>query len=358
MSSVSRLVLPVAIGLITLAAPALPAALAANHTPANEWESSTKSVSNGPYTADATVRTGSRSIELKTTVRGSEEGKNHEAPPAPRSASLTTGQPSGDRGSRGTGGPTTPAGSSGTTADGDTTPPGSRSWFDERGNQYLPLDNGQTLLTTNGPGKPRDPFTTILPRRAPDPPLEAVVETGGAVDGEIEAVARGVALELRDEIRLPDMQIKANPGLGVVALPSWFWVEGYRGETLGASRAVTIPREACSTDAVGVQTCVDASINFTVEVRVSPSRYEWAFGDGGSLATRSLGQAYPNESDIQHRYEFSSRGATEGFPLVLRATFAAEFSVNGASEALPPVGRTYEARHQVREVQSILLAGR
>jgi hypothetical protein len=92
-----------------------------------------------------------------------------------------------------------------------------------------------------------------------------------------------------------------------------------------------------------------------VQVKVSPSRYEWSFGDGKTITTQSLGKAYPAESDIKHTYEYSSLRFSEGFPIKVTVEFAAEYRVNnGSANALPSIQRSYEASYRVQEAQAIL----
>ena len=89
-----------------------------------------------------------------------------------------------------------------------------------------------------------------------------------------------------------------------------------------------------------------------------PSRYDWSFGDGGNLTSQSLGKPYPAESDVQHKYEFSSLRYRAGFPVRLTVTFAAEFRVNGgAPQGLPPMRRTWGSDFRVQEIQPVLTAG-
>lgn len=192
-----------------------------------------------------------------------------------------------------------------------------------------------------------------------DPPAEAAPQAapqprggGGGVD------PREVALDTLDQVPLPDIRIRTNPSLGLVAMPGWFWVEGYDGRPFGLSRTVDIPAEVGAEVPVDVVPADDPrrrGSSYTVEVRVWASRYEWNFGDGSSLVAQSLGRPYPAESDIKHTYEFSSLRFPGGFPVRLTVDFAAEFRVNGgAPQPLPPVRRTYEAGYRVQEVQPVL----
>jgi hypothetical protein len=184
---------------------------------------------------------------------------------------------------------------------------------------------------------------------------------GGSQSGTVAGRSinvREIALEVLDHVPLPDVGIQTNPALGLVALPAWFWVEGYDGGTLGGSRTVGLPPE------VGADVPVDEvpandpgrrGTSLTVEVHLRPTSYEWDFGDGTTRTSQSLGQKYPRESDIQHIYEHSSLRSPNGFPVRLTIEFAAEFQVNGgAPEPLPTIRRTYESRYRVQEIQAVL----
>lgn len=167
-----------------------------------------------------------------------------------------------------------------------------------------------------------------------------------------------VALDLFGHVPMPDIQLRANPALGLVALPGWFWVEGYDGSPFGASRTVVVPPEVGDNVPLTVVPADDPRrqpTSFTVSVRVWPARYEWRFGDGGGLVATSLGRPYPGESEIKHAYERSSLQHPDGFPVSLTVEFAAEFSVDGGGgQGLPSIIRTYELGYRVQEIQSVL----
>ena len=173
---------------------------------------------------------------------------------------------------------------------------------------------------------------------------------------------REVALDILAHVPLPDVRLRMSPGLGLVALPTWFWAEGYDGAAFGDGRTVSIPPEVDASVPVDVVPADDprrGGASFSVEVRVWPSRYEWAFGDGAIATTTSLGRPYPAESDVQHTYQRSSLGFPGGYPVRLTAEFAAEFRVNGgAPQGLPSVRRTYEAAVRVQEIQPVLVRPR
>jgi hypothetical protein len=168
-----------------------------------------------------------------------------------------------------------------------------------------------------------------------------------------------VALDVYAHVPLPDIKLRASPDLGLVAVPGWFWVEGYDGSSFGASRTVQLPPEIGPEVPFTEVPATDPrrqGSSFTVTVRVWPVGYSWSFGDSGGLETASLGQSYPATSDIQHSYEYSSLRHPEGFPVTMTAHFAAEYTVNGgAPQGLPGMQRTYALSYRVRELQGILV---
>jgi hypothetical protein len=190
------------------------------------------------------------------------------------------------------------------------------------------------------------------------PPLPADVRPPGG--GGIEP--REVALDILSHIPLPDIKLRMSPAVGLVALPSWYWVEGYDGRPFGESRTVDIPPEVSAQVPFTLVPADDPrrrGRSFTVEVRVRGSRYDWSFGDGKSLSGSSLGRPYPAESDVQHTYEHSSLPFPGGFPVRMTAEFSAEYRVDGGgSQGLPAVRRTYEAGFRVQEIQTVLVGGR
>jgi hypothetical protein len=181
-----------------------------------------------------------------------------------------------------------------------------------------------------------------------------------------------VSRSLVQEVRLPDISLRTNPTQGVVAVPTWFWAEGYRGETLGDSRTVSADHDECRTvetpDPDGgppsrSHECRTVTETTTVIVRVEPTDYQWSFGDGGGheargpdgLGTPFLGVAWP--STVQHMFEYSSFGFPDGFPIRLTVTFAASFQVNGGPwQGLGDLSRTYAGSHVVRQIEPLRVA--
>lgn len=157
-----------------------------------------------------------------------------------------------------------------------------------------------------------------------------VVEEPGGPSVDPLTLARG----LLDQIPLPTIRLRFNPDTGLVALPSWFWIEGYDGEPIRRLSRLG---------------------NYVVEVELAPSSYRWSFGDGATLATKSVGKPYPQESDVRHTYERSSLGAGGSFAVTMELTFLVRFRVNGGGwQTLAPIARSYSAPYPVQQVQSIL----
>jgi hypothetical protein len=197
-----------------------------------------------------------------------------------------------------------------------------REWFE----QEAPLHPGELpwiVRCDNG-------FFGIvwLPVDTQPADINIVVVQGDSVDPAT------VAAELRDQVPVPNIAIGVNPTTGLVAVPSWFWIEGYDGAPIVAS------------DTLG---------DVTVEVEITPAGYRWSFGDGATLETTTLGQAYPQESDIRHTYEQSSLGVGGSFAVTVKITFSARYRVNGGPwQPLEPITRSFTAAYPVQQLQSIL----
>ncbi len=105
-----------------------------------------------------------------------------------------------------------------------------------------------------------------------DAPSAPDVVVGTPPTPGVDPVA--VAEALYGFIPLPPITLEANPGTGLVAMPSWFWVEGYGGETL-----------------YGAETLGST----TVEVEVAPEHTD------GSLATARTSPRTRSANPIRRR---------------------------------------------------------
>jgi hypothetical protein len=199
-----------------------------------------------------------------------------------------------------------------------------RSWFESEAPQH-PNQSPWVVNCTNG-------YINIvwLPNAASSSNVTVVVDTGAAVD----PVA--VAANLLDQVPVPTIKIGVNPAPGLVALPSWFWIEGYDGAPITISRSL-------------------ASV--TVEVQITPTSYRWSFGDGAKLETTTLGRPYPATSEIRHTYEQSSLAAGGKFTVTVDLTFSARYRVSGGAwQSLDPISRSFTSPYPVQQLQSILTA--
>ncbi len=145
---------------------------------------------------------------------------------------------------------------------------------------------------------------------------------------------RDIAMHLRDEMPVPNVAVEMNPSQGLVGTESWFWMQGYRGTPL-----------TNSTDAFGELVQVEARV----------TRYDWSFGDGMTLTSDTLGQAYPARSEVRHVYESSSAGFANGYEVDVSFIFAVRYRVAGGGWIeLPDITRTARANYLVRESQSVI----
>lgn len=202
-----------------------------------------------------------------------------------------------------------------------------------------------------------------------------------------------LAVRMEADLPPPDLRIGMNPALGMVAVPTWFWVEGYDGGVLSQSESVLEAHENCQVGPVrdahgevvlGVDArpevqrdCTVETTTFTVDVRLWPGHLQWDFGDnhsraigchgvgdcGDALGVPFVDPSHP--SPIQHPYVWSSlgvNGAQDAYAVKLGITFAAQYQVmvSGSGtgtegwRSLPERELTWTASHQVQEAQAVL----
>jgi hypothetical protein len=177
--------------------------------------------------------------------------------------------------------------------------------------------------------------------------------------------AWSLALSAESEAPAPPITLKANPDPGVVAIPSWFWVQGYDGQVITHSKTQHASHTECQL-LNGVPDCRTVDDSVTVTVHLKPVSYTWDFGDGraGSRRTFSpsvgLGRPYTDplhESPVNWSYEFDSRDFVSGFPVKLTISFAGSFEANGSgSQPLRPRDVTWTTGLVMRQVQTINVA--
>lgn len=150
------------------------------------------------------------------------------------------------------------------------------------------------------------------------------------------------AKKLLDALPVPRARIGMNPSLGMVNVPTFFWMEwdgGYDGAPI--EQSVTVLGE-------------------TVGVTVAPTGYDWDFGDPESdedrMSSDTPGEPWPAESEIRYVYNQASTAAPDGYEVRVAISWKAEWSAGGASkgELRKMVGDGASARHRVQELQSVL----
>jgi hypothetical protein len=174
-----------------------------------------------------------------------------------------------------------------------------------------------------------------------------------------------LAVSAEHEAPPPPVSLKSNPDPGVVAIPSWFWVAGYDGASITHSKTQHASHTECRLLA-GVPNCRTVDDSVTVNVRLTPTKYTWNFGDGRTGSVQSytpdtgLGRAYTDAthaSPVQWSYEFDSRDFAGGFPIELTIAFAGAFQANGGSwQSLPAIEDNWTAGLVMRQVQTLITA--
>ena len=202
---------------------------------------------------------------------------------------------------------------------------------------------------------------------------------------------RDIARSMFDRLGLPSVRLGMNPQLGMVAVPTWFWAEGYDGNIIPLTDNLVVSHEECQQvvdrddggsvllDEGGApvthRECRPVTDTLTVEVRVWPRAYEWSFGDEHGMTIRcpdigactaGLGLPYTNPrtpSPIAHAYRWTSlgrNGDADAYTIRLAIMFGAQyrFSANGESlsgwQSLGERDLAWTALHRVQEAQAVL----
>jgi hypothetical protein len=202
---------------------------------------------------------------------------------------------------------------------------------------------------------------------------------------------RQIARSMFDQMSLPSLRLNMNPRRGMVAVPTWFWVEGYDGNVITLADTLVLQHDECrrvaDRDAGGAVVldpagapvthleCRTISDSMTVEVRAWPRAYDWSFGDDrhqnvrcpdAAACPEGIGLAFVDArtpSPIAHAYRWSSlgvNGPADAYTIGLGIRFGAQyrFSVNGASlsgwQSLDERELAWTASHQVQEAQAVL----
>ena len=134
------------------------------------------------------------------------------------------------------------------------------------------------------------------------------------------------------DVLLPQPVIHISPGVaGITQLPSWFWVSG-AGQT------------------VSTTTVLDG---WTVTASVSPTGYNWGFGDGTTVQSMSGG----DEANPSVTHTYVNKGT---YYVTLTIEYGGSYTVSGYGASMTaPLGPYDQAAvmdsYTVQEVRSVLV---
>jgi hypothetical protein len=130
----------------------------------------------------------------------------------------------------------------------------------------------------------------------------------------------------------PLLTVSVNPATGITGLQSWFW--------LAPGNAAMPPASATAGP-------------LTVTVRAALIDVLWVFGDGSRLDSgKSLGQAFPQPSNVRHVYETDTYGLSSGYQAGATLRFGVWYSVNGGPwQFLGTKARSYSLSYVVNQIQ-------
>lgn len=266
-----------------------------------------------------------------------------------------------------------------------------------------PVGAGTFFENPRNPSDPQDPGGAILII----PPAEGTGPTPPVVSGRYNVRStrrdwRSIARQSADGIwrspPLPSIGIGINPNPGLVALQSWFWIQGYQNAPLVPSLHLDLPwtlswdqdvthseTTACPTDDDPEKTCT-SSVTVTehsnephldqidVTVTFTPATYTWDFGDGRKGSHLSfdpatgVGRAYTDPytpSPVAWSYESDSRDFVGGFPVMVTVTWGVSAHLRGSSDIgdgfdvtapLADRSATWGAQHVVCQIQALRTA--
>jgi len=144
--------------------------------------------------------------------------------------------------------------------------------------------------------------------------------------------ALGLAQQASSQQPWANLVVSMNPATAVTGLPSWFWLAGGSGAIPPAS-ATAGP--------------------LTVTVRATLTDVVWDFGDGTEYDSgSSLGQAYPQQSDVSHVYQADTFSIPGGYLVAVSLRYDVSYSVNGGAWTFMGIkARVYSQRYQVNQIQ-------
>lgn len=149
----------------------------------------------------------------------------------------------------------------------------------------------------------------------------------------VAATPQQIANQVSGQIPMPSVTVGINPPSGFAGLDAWFWVAGYTGTPI---------------------TATPPALGHVLIVSATPTSYTWDFGDGSApYTTTSLGQPYPQQSDIHHTYKVMS----PAYRVTVTFNFDVRYQVDGGAWIdLPAIQRTATANYQVGQVRTYVVS--
>ena len=217
---------------------------------------------------------------------------------------------------------------------------------------------------------------------------------------DLRWLAQQAAEAAHRDIPLPSIAVQSNPPVGLVNLPTYFWVDPatYQGQPYSlnvvlpspwtvdwdymVTETVTVPcppesapgSHCTSTQQVQRHHHEDHMDVANIALTLTPAHYRWTFGDDAAayFADNSgIGTPYEPSSRccaslVQHNYSQSSFRLFDqgGFPIHLTATWTARAVINVTRDGVPALNQTvtlanrtgdYDFRYQVRESQPVIV---
>lgn len=263
--------------------------------------------------------------------------------------------------------------------------------------------HGSLFESSTDPNNPDAPGGSVLiipptDGQGPTPPTQSGAYNVRSTRRDMHAAGRSVLEGLWRNAPLPTIAIRTNPRTGIVAIPTWYWVDRqtYAGQPLAPTLHLDLPftvdydvdvtdesqspcpdnaDETCTTRTTHTDHHIDHYLDqLDLGLTFTPARYTWDFGDGrpGSQQdydpATGLGLPAPDASTpspVAYTYEFSSLDVLHdgGFPVELTVSWGATFHMRGTSDAgggfdengsMNSRSVAYGTRYQVREVRSVV----
>ena len=201
-----------------------------------------------------------------------------------------------------------------------------------QGHYEYPNSGHETVILavpTNNPAYPHEYIQVAAYNGAAcGDPADPTFQGVSIIDPEVASDVAGKAVAL---IPVPQLNVKANPGRGLVTIPAWFWLEQQDsaqwwagtdptqgGQPFGINFHIQPPEPSIT----------QVPSPLTISVLIDATKFEWNFGDHSTNSTvvgTLLGKPYPQKSNVRHPY--NSAGT---YNPQVTITYVPRYSFNGS----------------------------